>query len=65
MKRFDFSGAGEYYHVLGAEDVGSIESLVGIDEVDVGGRVDDEVDLRLEVRVILLRQTHIVQTNIT
>ena len=28
MKRFDFSGAGEHYHVLREEDVGSVENLV-------------------------------------
>ena len=57
MKRFDFSGAGEHYHILDADHL--------IHLVDVGSQVDDEVYLWLEVAVILLRETHVVQTNIT
>ncbi len=38
---------------------------VGIDEIDVGRGVYDEVDLCTEVSVILPGQTHLNQANVT
>lgn len=54
MYGFNSAGTRKHYDVLCPHDVGSVKSVVRVEQVNISGSVDDEVYLGQQVAVILL-----------